>query len=254
MKLFFSTRPRRMDRAPKFLTARLTLALASLAFGTLAVGGWFLAYYQTSIWLAGFLSILSLVSALVVPVTASAFDTARGFAKFKLGLVIGVFMLVDWAGVQQGYLTIERLATEATHSSAIADWDARQQAAQDRLTATQARLDALPTSTAVCVGYGPQNCAARLEGLASDRAALVADLDRARTDLDAIGAKPVRPELFPHTAVAVVTALLQIVLFIGFGALAETTRKERERMRDERKATEARRRRKRAKRPDLKVV
>ena len=255
MRLFLTTRARRQDRAPKFMTARLTLALASLAFGTMAVGGWFLAYYETSIWLAGFLSILSLVSALVVPVTASAFDTARGFAKVKLALVIAVFMAIDWAGVHQGYLTIERLATEATHSSAIADWETRQQAAQDRLTATQARLDALPTSTAVCVGHGPQNCAARLEGLASDRAALVADLDRARTDLDSIGTKPIRPELFPHEAVAIVTALLQIVLFVGFGALAETTRKERERLRDERRAVEARRKRKRARsKPDLKVV
>ena len=47
MRLFLTTRARRQDRAPKFMTARLTLALASLAFGTLAVGGWFLAYYQT---------------------------------------------------------------------------------------------------------------------------------------------------------------------------------------------------------------
>jgi hypothetical protein len=255
MKLFLATRPRRIDRAPKFLAARVTLACASLAFGIMAVGGWFLAYYETSIWLAGFLSILSLVSALVVPVTASAFDTAKGFAKARLALVILVFMMIDWAGVHQGYLTIERLATEATHASALAGWDATHQSAQDRVTAAQGKLDALPTSTEVCVGHGPQNCSARLEGLAADRAALVADRDAARADLAAIGAKPVRPELFPHWAVAVVTALLQIVLFIGFGALAETTRKERERMRGERKAVENRRKRRRQKQPpQLKVV
>ena len=44
---------------------------------------------------------------------------------------------------------------------------------------------------------------------------------------------------------ALVTALLQVVLFIGFGALAETTRKERERMRGERRAVESRRKRRR---------
>jgi hypothetical protein len=247
MRLFLSTKPRRQDKAPKFIPAHLTLACASLAFGALAVGGWFLAYYETSVWLAGFLSALSLVSALVVPVTAGAFDTAKGFAKFRLGLVIAVFMCIDWAGVHQGYLTIERMATEATHASAIAEWDARHQSAQDRVAAAQGKLDALPSSTQVCVGYGPQNCATRLEGLAADRAALVADRDAAKADLDAIGAKPVRPELFPHAAVAVVTALLQIVLFVGFGALAETTRKERERLRGERRAIESRRKRRRQK-------
>lgn len=254
MRLFLTTRSRARDKAPKFLGAHLTLAGASLAFGALAVGGWFLAYYETSIWLAGFLSTLSLVSALVVPATATAFDTAKGFAKIRLGLVIAVFMMIDWAGVHQGYLTIEKMATETTHASAIADWDARQNAAQDRLDAAQGKLEALPSSTQVCQGYGPQNCATRLEGLAADRAALVADRDAARTDLASIGAKPVRPHLFPHEAVAIVTALLQIVLFIGFGALAETTRKERDRLRDERKATEARRKRRRAKRPDPKIV
>jgi hypothetical protein len=245
MRLHFVTKPRRQDKAPKFVLAHLTLACASLAFGALAVGGWFLAYYETSIWLAGFLSSLSLVSALVVPVTAGAFDTAKGFAKFRLGLVIAVFMLVDWAGVHQGYLTIERMATETTHASALAEWDAGHQSAQDRVTAAQGKLDALPTSTQICTGYGPLNCSTRLEGLAADRAALVADRDAARADLTSIGAKPVRPELFPHGAVAIVTALLQIVLFIGFGALAETTRKERERMRGERKAVESRRKRRR---------
>ena len=255
MRLHFVTKPRRQDKAPKFVLAHLTLAGASLAFGCLAVGGWFLAYYQTSVWLAGFLSSLSLVSALVVPATATAFDTARGFAKFRLGLVIGVFMLVDWAGVHQGYLTIEKMATEATHTSALAEWDAGHQSAEDRLAAAQSKLDALPTSTQICIGYGPQNCATRLEGLAADRAALVADRDAARADLAAIGAKPVRPELFPHMAVAIVTALLQIVLFIGFGALAETTRKERERLRGERRAVESRRkRRRRQAQPVLKVV
>jgi hypothetical protein len=255
MRLHFVTKPRRQDKAPKFIPAHLVLACASLAFGIMAVGGWFLAYYETSIWLAGFLSILSLVSALVVPVTASAFDTARGWAKARLALVIAVFMCIDWAGVHQGYLTIERMATEATHASAIAGWDATHQSAQDRVAAAQGKLDALPTSTEVCVGHGPQNCSARLEGLAADRAALVADRDAAKTDLAAIGAKPVRQELFPHWAVAVVTALLQIVLFVGFGALAETTRKERERMRGERKAVENRRKRRRQKQPpQLKVV
>jgi hypothetical protein len=245
MRLFLTTRTRRQDKAPKFVLAHLTLAGASLAFGCLAVGGWFLAYYETSIWLAGFLSTLSLVSALVVPVTAGAFDTARGWAKVRLALVIGVFMLVDWAGVHQGYLTIEKMATETTHASALAEWDAGHQSAQDRVTAAQGKLDALPTSTAICIGYGPLNCATRLEGLAADRAALVADRDAARADLAAIGDKPVRPELFPHGAVAIVTALLQVVLFVGFGALAETTRKERERLRGERKAVESRRKRRR---------
>ena len=255
MRLFLSTKPRRQDKAPKFVLAHLVLACASLAFGCLAVGGWFLAYYQTSVWLAGFLSSLSLVSALVVPVTAGAFDTAKGFAKFRLGLVIGVFMLVDWAGVHQGYLTIEKMATEATHASALAEWDAGHQSAKDRLTAAQDKLDALPTSTQICIGYGPQNCATRLEGLAADRAALIADRDAARADLASIGAKPVRPELFPHMAVAIVTALLQVVLFIGFGALAETTRKERERLRGERRAVENRRKRRRKQaQPTLKVV
>ena len=255
MRLFLTTRSRRQDKAPKFLGAHLTLAGASLAFGALAVGGWFLAYYETSIWLAGFLSTLSLVSALVVPATATAFDTARGWAKIRLGLVIAVFMLVDWAGVHQGYLTIEKMATEATHASALADWDQAKANAEARLDAAQGKLDALPTSTQICQGYGPQNCAARLEGLEADRKAMTADRDAARADLASIGSKPVRPELFPHTAVAIVTALLQIVLFIGFGALAETTRKERERLRDERKAVEARRKRKRARaKPDLKVV
>jgi hypothetical protein len=244
MRLFLTTRTRRQDKAPKFVLAHLTLACASLAFGCLAVGGWFLAYYQTSIWLAGFLSVARF-SALVVPVTAGAFDTARGFAKFRLGLVIAVFMLVDWAGVHQGYLTIEKMATETTHASALAEWDAGHQSAQDRVTAAQGKLDALPTSTAICIGYGPLNCSTRLEGLAADRAALVADRDAARADLASIGAKPVRPELFPHGAVAIVTALLQIVLFVGFGALAETTRKERERLRGERKAVESRRKRRR---------
>jgi hypothetical protein len=254
MRLFLTTRTRRQDKAPKFALAHLTLACASLAFGALAVGGWFLAYYDVSIWLAGFLSSLSLVSALVVPATATAFDTAKGFAKFRLGLVIGVFMLVDWAGVHQGYLTIEKMATESTHASALAEWDAGHQSAQDRVTAAQGKLDALPTSTQTCIGHGPLNCATRLEGLAADRAALVADRDAARTDLAAIGDKPVRPELFPHGAVALVTALLQIVLFIGFGALAETTRKERERMRGERKAVESRRKRRRKQPAPVAVV
>jgi hypothetical protein len=60
MRLHFVTKPRRQDKAPKFIPAHLVLACASLAFGALAVGGWFLAYYETSIWLAGFLSTLSL--------------------------------------------------------------------------------------------------------------------------------------------------------------------------------------------------
>lgn len=254
MRLHFVTKPRRQDKAPKFIPAHLVLACASLAFGALAVGGWFLAYYETSIWLAGFLSTLSLVSALVVPVTAGAFDTARGWAKVRLALVIAVFMAIDWAGVHQGYLTIEKMATETTHASALAEWDAGHQSAQDRVTAAQGKLDALPTSTTICVGYGPQNCATRLEGLAADRAALVADRDAARADLAAIGAKPVRPELFPHGAVAIVTALLQVVLFIGFGALAETTRTERERMRGERRAVESRRKRRRKQPAPVAVV
>jgi hypothetical protein len=254
MRLFLTTRGRRQDKAPKFVLAHLTLACASLAFGALAVGGWFLAYHQTSVWLAGFLSSLSLVSALVVPATATAFDTARGFAKFRLGFVIAVFMCIDWAGVHQGYLTIERMATETTHASALAEWDAGQQSAQDRVTTAQGKLDALPTSTQICIGFGPQNCATRLEGLAADRAALVADRDAARADLAAIGVKPVRPELFPHGAVAVVTALLQIVLFIGFGALAETTREERDRLRGERRAVESRRKRRRKQPAPVAVV
>jgi hypothetical protein len=77
----------------------------------------------------------------------------------------------------------------------------------------------------------------------------VADRDAARADLAAIGVKPVRPELFPHGAVAIVTALLQIVLFIGFGALAETTREERDRLRGERRAVESRRKRRKQKQP-----
>jgi hypothetical protein len=158
MRLHFVTKPRRQDKAPKFIPAHLVLACASLAFGALAVGGWFLAYYETSIWLAGFLSTLSLVSALVVPVTAGAFDTARGWAKVRLALVIAVFMCIDWAGVHQGYLTIEKMATETTHASALAEWDAGHQSAQDRVAAAQGKLDALPTSTAICIGYGPLNC------------------------------------------------------------------------------------------------
>jgi hypothetical protein len=48
MRLHFVTKPRRQDKAPKFVLAHLVLACASLAFGALAVGGWFLAYYETS--------------------------------------------------------------------------------------------------------------------------------------------------------------------------------------------------------------
>lgn len=254
MRLFLSTRSRARDKAPKFLVARLTLAGASLAFGALAVGGWFLAYYETSIWLAIFLSTLSLVSALVVPATATAFDASKGFAKWRLGLVILVFMCIDWAGVHQGYLTIERMATARDYDAAILAWQAERTAMQARLEGVQSRIDALPDSREICEGHGPMNCQARLAGLQADRSALTKQVETARADLNAQGPKPTRPELFPHILVAIVTAALQIVLFVGFGALAETTRRERERLRKERKATEARRKRQRQKKTDRPIL
>jgi hypothetical protein len=255
MRLHLITKPRRTEKAPRFILANGTLACASVVFGIVAIGGWFLAYQSVSLYLALFLSAMSLISALVVPTTAGAFDTAKGFAKVRLALVIAVFMVIDWAGVHQGYVTIEKMATEKSYAQEIERWDAEKVSAQDRINAAQAKIDALPTSQVACEGYGPQNCATRLAGLEADRATFVAERDAARADLAAVGAQPVRPELFPHWIVSIVAAAIQIVLFIGFGALAETTRKERERLRTERKDAEVRRSRKRNRgKPQLHAV
>lgn len=255
MRLHLITKSRRTEKAPSFLLANGTLAVASFAFGILAIGGWFLAYESVSIYLAVFLSVVSLVASLVVPSTAGAFDTAKGFAKVRLGFVIAVFMAIDWAGVHQGYLTIEKMATQEPHAKEIARWEDGQASAQARIDAAQAKIDALPTSQVACEGHGPQNCAARLAGLDADRTTFVAERDTARADLGATGDKPVRPELFPHWLVGLVTGALQIVLFIGFGALAETSRNEKNRLREERKAVENRRARRRNRgKPQLQAV
>lgn len=225
---------RRVERAPKFALARMVLGTASVTFAILAIGGWFLAFHTVSIYLAAFLSILSFVSALVVPTCAEAFERAQGWNKFLMGVVILTFACFDWYGVHQGFITIEKLALGAQHTAAVNEWTAGRDALSTQLEAAQGKLDGLPTAQAACEGHGPQNCAARLAGLQADREALTGLRDAAQARMDAYGKAPEMDVIFPHELVGLFAGAIQFVLFIGFSTMASITRKEDARLKAER--------------------
>ena len=151
-------------------TVAALFAAASVAGTLLIVNGMGFAGYMLigALTLAGALVFtIDMVSVLVAP----AFARAKGWAKAS-GFGLVVLVMVIGAGFQT--LAANTFAGQYTAGTV--------QTAQARVTAVQAKLDALPSMQSVCEGFGPQNCAARQTGLQADRDALAGELSTAKAE------------------------------------------------------------------------
>lgn len=213
---------------PGFVPTRLALGSVSVMLGAFAVYEWAAPLWDESPLVAGFVGAVFGVAALVTPAVTSMLAVARPASRAGLVFAAVAFGALDVAGLSIGLINHEKAVTEAPYMQAIEAHQATRAPLLATATAAQTRLDALPTSTAACEGFGPQNCAKRLEGLASDRATLTGERDTAKADLKAFDALPLpqRPDLYDNRAVIALAAMLQLALAFAFAAV-EATRTRR---------------------------
>lgn len=186
--------------APRFPVAHFVITLAAALFALASVAGNIL--YTNGLGFQGLLLIgaaaltgllvftLDMVSVLLAPAWARSKRKALGLGLVACVMVIG-------AGLQTNAInTVAAMPSQHV----IADLNTKAQA-------VQVRIDALPTSQTVCEGHGPQNCAARQEGLKADRAALIADRDAYKLEAAAL------PQALPVSLIGFALMLFQVAMF-----------------------------------------
>ena len=209
---------------PGFWPTCLALYAVSGMLGAFAVYEWAAPMWDENPILAGFVGTVFGVSALVTPAVCSMLARARILSSLGLLFAAVAFGALDVTGLSIGLVNHERAVTEAPYMQALKDHEAERTPLLELYTAAQAKLAALPTSTAACEGYGPKGCAERLEGLAADRSILAIERDTAKADLAAFDARPLpqRRDLYDNRLVIVLAAALQLALALAFASVEAT--------------------------------
>lgn len=211
-------------QAPQFFATHAAIWAVVISFATFSAAGWWIRLSDASIALAALMVAVAVSAACIVPVMIPVFERASRRGKALAALVILVFGGVDAASGHHAFLVFEGRALAGQVAGQQAVIDQQIAAARADVAAAQARLDVLPTSGEVCVGHGPQNCAARLAGLDADRSALTADRDAAQARLDAINPVAAAGYLIDHQLVWVGMIGIQIALVLGVLVTTSTSR------------------------------
>jgi hypothetical protein len=202
-------------KTPRFIATHAAIWAVVITFAAFSAAGWWVRLSDASVALAILMVAVAVSAATIVPVMIPVFERASLGGKALAGLVILVFGGVDAASGHHAFLVFESRALAGQVATQQAVIDQQVAAASAEVQAAQARLDALPSSAVVCIGHGPQNCQARLAGLAADRDALVADRDAAQARLDAIDPVAQAGYLIDHQLVWIGMIGIQIALVLG---------------------------------------
>ena len=202
-------------KTPRFIATHAAIWAVVISFATFSAAGWWVRLSDASVVLAALMVAVAVSAACIVPVMIPVFERASRVGKIFAGLVILVFGGVDAASGHHAFLVFESRALAGQVAAEQAVIDQRVAAATVEVQAAQARLDALPGSGEICIGMGPQNCAARLAGLAVDREALTADRDAAQGRLAGIDRQVSVAPLIDHQLVWVGMIGIQIALVLG---------------------------------------
>ncbi|MDJ0922248.1 MAG: hypothetical protein QNI84_14060 [Henriciella sp.] len=198
--------------------ARGAIVAISLFCAVFAIYYWASPLWATNKPLAIAVAIGFGVSALITPCVVPKLFHTRGIALAGLLATCAVFSTVDSIGVAGGFLGLEKDLTQAEFDSETKVYTAERLALSSAIEAKQTAIDALPSMADVCVGHGPQNCAARQKGLTDDRGLLLSDRDAAQGRLDVL-AKPERADRFNDDHMTYLSFAIQIVLAFGLIAL-----------------------------------
>lgn len=213
LRFSYTKSSRKVERAPRFPIAHLSIFFIVATFGVASVVGAVFTVEgfglddQVKPWATLLGAVLAFSVAIVPVLMAPAWATARGWMKFGGFLLVAGIMLFDAAFQVNAVNTFERKASAG-----------KVEAARTSLETVQAKIDALPTSQEVCVGHGPQNCASRREGLKDDRAALVADRSLAEEALTKAEASSL-----PLGLIAFMMTAFQVVTFFARAWLSSVT-------------------------------
>lgn len=202
-------------KTPKFVATHVAIWAVVITFAAFSAAGWWVRLSDASVALAILMVAVAVSAATIVPVMIPVFERASRVGKIFAGLVILVFGSVDAASGHHAFLVFESRALAGQVAAQQAVIDQQVATASVEVQAAQARLDALPSSAAICIGHGPQNCQARLAGLAADRDALTADRDAAQARLDAIDPVAQAGYLIDHQLVWIGMIGIQIALVLG---------------------------------------
>jgi len=202
-------------KTPRFIATHVAIWAVVISFATFSAAGWWVRLSDASVALATLMVAVAVSAACIVPVMIPVLERASLGGKALAGLVIVVFGGVDAASGHHAFLVFESRALAGQVASQQVILDQQVAAAQSGVAVAQSRLDSLPTSGEICVGHGPQNCAARLAGLDADRAALTVDRDAAQARLDAINPVAAAGHLIDHQLVWVGMIGIQVALVLG---------------------------------------
>jgi hypothetical protein len=202
-------------KTPRFIATHAAIWAVVITFAAFSAAGWWVRLSDASVALAALMVAVAVSAACIVPVMIPVFERASLVGRIFAGLVILVFGGVDAASGHHAFLVFEGRALAGQVASQQAVIDQQVAAASAEVQAAQARLDALPSSAAVCIGHGPQNCQVRLAGLAADREALSADRDAAQARLDAIDPVAQAGYLIDHQLVWIGMIGIQLALVLG---------------------------------------
>jgi hypothetical protein len=202
-------------KTPRFIATHAAIWAVVISFATFSAAGWWVRLSDASVALAVLMVAVAVSAACIVPVMIPVFERTSLGGKALAGLVILVFGGVDAASGHHAFLVFESRALAGQVAAQQAVIDQQVAAASAEVSAAQARLDALPGASQICIGHGPQNCAARLAGLAADREALTADRDAAQARLDAIDPVAQAGYLIDYQLVWIGMIGIQIALVLG---------------------------------------
>ena len=202
-------------KTPRFIATHVAIWAVVITFAAFSAAGWWVRLSDASVALAALMVAVAVSAACIVPVMIPVFERASLGGKALAGLVLLVFGGVDAASGHHAFLVFESRALAGQVASQQVILDQQVATAQSGVAVAQSRLDSLPTSGEICVGHGPQNCAARLAGLDADRAALTVDRDAAQARLDAINPVATAGHLIDHQLVWVGMIGIQVALVLG---------------------------------------
>jgi hypothetical protein len=222
---------RRVERANRFGLAHLTIIGIVAVFGAASVAGVLFTIDAMSVtgyakWtLMGLGSVLAFTVAVAPVMSAPAWTDASGWMKVAGLPLIAMLMMID-AGLQMNAaMTAERLLKGDGKTVAM-----------EALVAAEEKLAALPTSEEICKGHGPQNCAARQEGLQADRETFTAERDAAKAEIRAE-----QKSKLPMTFISLALAAFQVSTFFMRAWLSGVTRMREAKLKAERQAAKPKR-------------
>ena len=225
-------RTRRVERASRFGLAHLTIIGIVAVFGAASVAGVLFTVDAMSVTgyakltLMGLGSVLAFTVAVAPVMAAPAWTDAGRWMKIAGLPLIAMLMMID-AGLQMNAaMTAERLLRGDGKT-----------VAEMALVTAEEKLAALPTSEEICRGHGPQNCAARQEGLKADRETFTAERDAAKAEV-----KAERSSKLPMTFISLALAAFQVSTFFMRAWLSGVTRMRDAKLKAERLAAKPKRR------------